>query len=70
MNMFSRAKRSLAITAMTLLAVVGLTSKEVRAVSFKRMSRSKYVPHHSAREAARRRRQMEAGTLRAVSRGV
>jgi hypothetical protein len=60
-----RAKRQLALTALSLLAVIGMTSKQVR--TQRNMSRSKYVPHQGARECARRRRQMESGMLRAAN---
>jgi hypothetical protein len=63
MSILNRIKKSVALTALSLLAVIGLTSKQVR--TQRNMSRSKYLPHHSEREAVRRRRQMAAGTLRA-----
>ena len=58
MSIRSRFKDSLNAAALTLLALVGLTS---------RMSRSRYLPHQGVRECARRRRQMDSGMLRAAN---
>ncbi len=63
MSIADRIKSRIALTALTLLAIVGLSPKQL---ALERMTGgNKYVPHQGEREMARRRRQIESGMLRA-----
>jgi hypothetical protein len=67
MSIRSRFKNSLNAAALTLLAIVGMSPKNVRKSFTSRINRSRYTPHQGARECARRRRQMDSGMLRAAN---
>lgn len=56
MNIIKKISAQVKLTALTLLALVGL--KESKAQVSRRMSRSKYDPHQGKRECARRRHQI------------
>ncbi len=64
MSIAGRIKARIALTALSLLALVGMSAKTV---AQRQIGRSKYLPHDGARAQARRRRQIESGMLRAAN---
>ncbi len=62
MSIVGRIKSQVALTALSLLALVGMTPEKL---AREKLGGNKYVPHQGEREMARRRRQIESGMLRA-----